>query len=65
MSDITSKERFIENTPEYVQPLELYPNREIFCVEKLKICCCIIMMIIGAGFLITASTRGCIYNCKN
>ena len=65
MSDIISKERYVESSSDDVLLLQLYPIRETICIEKFKIWCCIIIMIIGAGFLITAASRGCIYNCKN
>uniref|UniRef100_A0A6C0AXL8 Uncharacterized protein n=1 Tax=viral metagenome TaxID=1070528 RepID=A0A6C0AXL8_9ZZZZ len=65
MSDTISKERYVESSSDDLLPLEPYANREIMCIENYKIWCCIIMIIIALGFLITAASRGCIYNCKN
>ena len=62
MQDIESDEQYNEHHDDVLQ---LYPIEQTLQIEKCKLLCFIMVIIICTGFIITAAINQCIYNCSN
>ena len=49
--------------PNEIVRLQLYPVNQKITSELFKLCCLCVWILIGVGFIITAATRRCIYDC--